>query len=49
MNIWRNIFIVVCLAGLLGSCGVNGKPGLPPGVDKNQNADEPSPLDPLIQ
>jgi len=47
MNIWRNIFIVLCLAGLLGACGVNGKPGLAPGVEK-PNPDEPSALDQLI-
>lgn len=48
MNIWRNIFIVLCLSGLVAACGVNGRPELPPGVDKNQNKDEPSVLDQLI-
>ena len=47
MNIWRNILIVVCLAGLLGACGVNGRPELPPGAEK-PNPEEPSPLDQLI-
>jgi len=48
MNIWRNILIVVCLAGLVAACGVNGAPELPPGIKKNQNTDEKSVLDELI-
>jgi len=47
MNFWRNIFIVLCLAGLVSACGVNGRPELPPGVE-GQSKDEPSVLDELI-
>ncbi len=48
MKIWRNIIVVLSLSGFLAACGVNGRPELPPGVDKQQNKDEKSVLDELI-
>ena len=48
MIFWRNIFVIVTLSGFLAACGINGRPELPPGVDKHQNKDEKSVLDELI-
>jgi len=48
MNLWRNIIVVLTLSSFLAACGVNGRPELPPGVDKQQNKDEKSVLDGLI-
>lgn len=48
MTLWRNILLALSLSAFLAACGVNGKPELPPGVDKNHTNDDPSVLDPLI-